>query len=234
MPPKRSLSEEPIERNKRTRSQSNIPENQQLIPSSDEVIVPEDDEDIPYTHNNSRSTSPLSDISTESGGDIDNDIEITRESTTAGGNNITTGAGNGNARNRVNFASNVEVVDVDDELREYYVISEDDNEEDEDETNNTDKEQSASQRTVQEQLEDTSRQNNSNLHSVHCAVCFDSPEQTYILPCGHVYCGDCAFKALSSTKQSNRTGGPCSLCRAYTPYKKVTVGIFKKKRKVLI
>lgn len=175
-------------------------------PEANLVISDEDEDDIPYTHNNSRSTTPLSDLS-----ELEEDIQIMREATVGG---------------TPTHQAQTDVVDVDDELKEYFVISEDEDNKEQDVEN--------PQRTVQEQLKDTSRQNTANLKNAHCAVCFDSPEHTYILPCGHIYCGDCVFKALSSTKQSNRTGGPCSLCRKFTSYKKVTFGIFKKKRKVLV
>lgn len=189
-------------KNKRTKPSNQVNEEANVI------IPDEDEEDIPYTHNNSRSTTPLSDLSSENG----DEIQIMREATVENNNTP---------------AQELDIVDLDDDdLKEYFVISEDED--------NKEQEIENSQRTVQEQLKDTSRQNTSNLKNAHCAVCFESPEHTYILPCGHIYCGDCVFKALSSTKQSNRTGGPCSLCRTFTSYRKATVGIFKKKRKVLV
>lgn len=187
--------------------------NQQPNEEANPIVFDEDEEDIPYTHNNSRSTTPLSDLSQSA--EEDQTVQIMRESRTD------------SREPRIDQEEEppIEVVDVDDELKEYYVISEDEEKDD--------NEIVGTQKTVEEQLLDTSRQNPSNPKNATCAVCFDTPESTYILPCGHLYCGDCAFRALSSTKQSTGYGGPCSLCRAYTPYNKVTVAIFKKKRKVL-
>ncbi|CCH46975.1 DNA repair protein [Wickerhamomyces ciferrii] len=195
------------------------------------IVEPEDDDDIPYTHNNSRSTTPLSDLSDIS---QDNDIQITREvASETPARNQTPATAPIEVQSQPSFNQNTpapqDVIDVDDDddLQEYYIISDDDDD-------SKDKDKDTQQKTVEEQLREASRNENSTLKDAHCAVCFDSPENTYILPCGHIYCGDCVFKALSSTKQSNKAGGPCSLCRSFTPYKRATLGIFKKKKKVLI
>ncbi|KAH3666683.1 hypothetical protein WICMUC_005500 [Wickerhamomyces mucosus] len=74
---------------------------------------------------------------------------------------------------------------------------------------------SKSKKSTTEQLQDvTNTRNSTTLNNATCAICFDSPEQTIVLPCGHLYCNNCAFKALTSTKQSTSLHGPCSLCRA--------------------
>lgn len=87
--------------------------------------------------------------------------------------------------------------------------------------------------SIKEQLENNKPMNISKLSSAQCAICFDSPEVSVFLPCGHIFCNHCAFRSLSTTKQSNKSGGPCPLCRNSTPYKKVIRGIFKKKKKFL-
>lgn len=170
-----------------------------------------DDEDIPCTH--SRSQSPEVVIS---------DAEPVRSKAN---------------KNKTNtpVPSDAEVIAINDDdiTREYFVISDDDDDGD-DKNADDDKDADANtQKSVSVQLADNTRINNSNLNTAHCAVCFDSPEETIVLPCGHIYCLDCVFKALSSMKTSTKHGGPCSLCRATTSYKRLIVGIFKKKKKSL-
>jgi hypothetical protein len=171
----------------------------------------EDDDDIPYTH--SRSQSP----------------EIVASHERKVEQRLTRNIDRGSKK-----PEGAEVISLDDDVsREYYVIS-DEEDEDEDEDDDDDVLISeAKQKPVSDQLAENMKSNNSNLNTAHCAVCFDSPEQTFVLPCGHIYCRDCVFKALSSMKTSSKYGGPCSLCRAVTSYKRVMVGIFKKKKKQL-
>lgn len=174
-----------------------------------DVVDDDDDSEIPYTH--SRSASPEALLAHEHRW---TENQLLRDSSSA-----------------APAHSGSEVVSLDDDVdREYYVITdeEDDDEEDEEAVI-----EQGSQRPVSDQLMDNVKAQTSNLNNARCAVCFDSPEQTLILPCGHMYCRDCVFKALSSMKSSSKTGGPCALCRAGTSYKRVMVGIFKRKKKAL-
>lgn len=146
--------------------------------------------------------------------------------------------------------------EIDDDFKEYYVISDEEEEEEDDDElvnelneviegdhdsskidRNCDKLQSdeksnnSEEKTVEQVLAEGNKSTPTNLSNAHCAVCFDSPERTFILVCGHVYCGDCVFKALTSTKSSTKTRGPCSLCRKQTSYKNIIPAIFKRKVK---
>jgi hypothetical protein len=58
--------------------------------------------------------------------------------------------------------------------------------------------------------------------SVKCCVCLDPPEVLAVTPCGHVYCGDCVLRALSSASKATTTVGECSICRRKVSYKSVT------------
>ncbi|ODQ63548.1 hypothetical protein NADFUDRAFT_13977, partial [Nadsonia fulvescens var. elongata DSM 6958] len=60
-----------------------------------------------------------------------------------------------------------------------------------------------------------------------CPICLASPEIIAATPCGHMYCSDCIFKALSSTTRSSEVKGECSICRRKVLYKKVTFLEFK-------
>lgn len=39
-----------------------------------------------------------------------------------------------------------------------------------------------------------------------CPICFDHPETLAVIPCGHMYCSDCVFRAIA-------VKGNCSICR---------------------
>lgn len=39
-----------------------------------------------------------------------------------------------------------------------------------------------------------------------CPICFDNPETLAVIPCGHMYCSECVFKAVA-------VKGNCSICR---------------------
>lgn len=168
-------------------------------------LTNEDDDDIPYTHKKSRSASPLI---LDSDDDKNDSLVEVKTSTR-------------------NIPSKIVINDEDDEddIQEYFVITDE-------EDNAVNEEESESKSTV-DQLKDSIQQNK-NLNTAQCAICFDSPKATCVLPCGHLYCSECVFKALSSSKSSSRHAGPCSLCRNRTSYKSVTLAIFKKKKKSLI
>lgn len=183
-----------------------LPDYAQVIDLEDE-----DDEDIPYTH--SRSQSPLFLTSSDT-----EEVQLKKEKRPI------KDLGDHSAPPTGTSVEDVINLDVDNEMQEYYIISDDED--------NNDDGSSATQKTVNQQLEEK-HESNSLLNTAHCAVCFESPSQTVFLPCGHIYCTDCVYKALSSMKTSTSHGGPCSLCRAYTSYKKTVVGLFKKKKKVL-
>ena len=44
------------------------------------------------------------------------------------------------------------------------------------------------------------------LKHYECPICFDNPEVIAVIPCGHMYCSDCVFKAIA-------VKGNCSICR---------------------
>jgi hypothetical protein len=184
------------------------------------IIDSEDEEEIPFTHKSSRSASPFLIDSDDMPQDYDK-----------------SGAIEGKPSDDViELVENAPIISIDDaeadddDLKEYFVITdEEDNEQPDDDDND-----GTVHKSTNEQLQENQKLHNSNLNMSHCAICFESPKMTFALPCGHLYCQDCVFKAISSTKQSTKSGGPCSLCRTYTSYRNVTLAIFKKKKKTLI
>lgn len=62
---------------------------------------------------------------------------------------------------------------------------------------------------------------NSRLRSVTCPICLDEPDRLCVTECGHLYCGDCVFRALSSGVRASQRAGECSICRKAVFYKDV-------------
>lgn len=71
------------------------------------------------------------------------------------------------------------------------------------------------------------RSNPTPLNRLKCCVCFDSPEICAVTPCGHLYCTDCIYRALTSQIKATKAKGVCSVCRRLVPYQKVTYLEFK-------
>ncbi|KAK9453408.1 hypothetical protein V1511DRAFT_73666 [Dipodascopsis uninucleata] len=59
------------------------------------------------------------------------------------------------------------------------------------------------------------------LSDFNCVICFDQPDILAATPCGHLYCRDCIYKAVSSTSKATATTGECSVCRRKVLYKKI-------------
>ncbi|KAH9972063.1 hypothetical protein BGW80DRAFT_1118860, partial [Lactifluus volemus] len=58
------------------------------------------------------------------------------------------------------------------------------------------------------------------LHTYACPICFASPKNATLTPCGHIMCGECLFTAVGSA--TARMGMPslaarCPVCRASIP-----------------
>ncbi|KAK9477559.1 hypothetical protein V1514DRAFT_333634 [Lipomyces japonicus] len=59
------------------------------------------------------------------------------------------------------------------------------------------------------------------LSDFNCVICFDQPEILMATPCGHMYCHECMYKALSSGSKATQTMGECSVCRRKVLYTRV-------------
>ncbi|KAK9326057.1 hypothetical protein V1517DRAFT_335303 [Lipomyces orientalis] len=64
-------------------------------------------------------------------------------------------------------------------------------------------------------------ESSSILSEFACVICFDQPDILAATPCGHLYCYDCIFRALSAGAKATATTGECSVCRRKVPYKRV-------------
>lgn len=60
------------------------------------------------------------------------------------------------------------------------------------------------------------------LRDIQCPVCLCEPDIVAITTCGHMYCSDCVFRALSSSSRATVSRGECSICRRRVPYNQVT------------
>lgn len=59
---------------------------------------------------------------------------------------------------------------------------------------------------------------NDGLDKYKCPICLDNPELLAVVSCGHAYCRDCVYTALSSARTADRRNGECSLCRKRVKY----------------
>ncbi|KAK9470717.1 uncharacterized protein V1510DRAFT_422273 [Dipodascopsis tothii] len=66
-------------------------------------------------------------------------------------------------------------------------------------------------------------ESSTKLSDFTCVICFDSPEMVAATPCGHLYCYECVYRALSASSHANAKGGECSVCRTRVLYKNVVV-----------
>lgn len=62
-----------------------------------------------------------------------------------------------------------------------------------------------------------------------CPICFDAPDTALITACGHVFCCDCLFHMVNSSR-TNRGSGHCALCRTNVRFRDVRLVILRKKR----
>ena len=62
-----------------------------------------------------------------------------------------------------------------------------------------------------------------------CPICFDPPDTALITPCGHIFCCDCLFQMVNSSRTQRRSGH-CALCRKDVPLRNVRMVILRKKR----
>lgn len=62
-----------------------------------------------------------------------------------------------------------------------------------------------------------------------CPICFDPPDAALMTPCGHIFCTECLFQMVNSSR-GYRKHGHCALCRKDVKFKDVRMIIMRKKR----
>lgn len=67
---------------------------------------------------------------------------------------------------------------------------------------------------IRKTLENPPPETKNGFKSYECPICFDHPNVISVIPCGHMYCSDCVFKAIA-------VKGNCSICRKHVTYKQV-------------
>ncbi|KAK9371098.1 hypothetical protein V1509DRAFT_615780 [Lipomyces kononenkoae] len=73
----------------------------------------------------------------------------------------------------------------------------------------------------QPRIDEKPRESPTILSEFTCVICFDQPDILAATPCGHLYCYDCIYRALSAGTKATATTGECSVCRRKVPYKRV-------------
>ncbi|CDK27829.1 unnamed protein product [Kuraishia capsulata CBS 1993] len=61
-----------------------------------------------------------------------------------------------------------------------------------------------------------------SLKDVTCPICLSEIDDAVVTPCGHLFCTDCLYQALPSSKGRNRDSGICPLCRKMVKLKDLT------------
>lgn len=59
-----------------------------------------------------------------------------------------------------------------------------------------------------------------------CPICLEPPSPAMITKCGHVFCTDCLFNMLNSSR-TQRLAGTCALCRTKIPLNKTNLMVMK-------
>lgn len=67
-------------------------------------------------------------------------------------------------------------------------------------------------------LSGPAHQSENKLGSVKCPICLDIPEVMAVADCGHIYCQECIFIALSGSSRADKVKGECSVCRQKVRY----------------
>jgi hypothetical protein len=122
------------------------------------------------------------------------------------------------SRQRTGSASvNVEVSSSSDSDPAEVIFLDDDDEEDDEKTSGD----------ILKEPPPTHVKERKGLRDVQCPVCLSEPEVVAITTCGHMYCSDCVFRALSSSNRATLSSGECSICRRKVQYRYVTFLEFK-------
>lgn len=74
-------------------------------------------------------------------------------------------------------------------------------------------------KTTIDLLNDSVENTVKELKDVVCPICFEPFEKCVVMSCGHLYCSDCIYETLASSKIRNVNQGICALCRKTVFYK---------------
>ncbi|GMM55467.1 SUMO-targeted ubiquitin ligase complex subunit [Maudiozyma humilis] len=82
---------------------------------------------------------------------------------------------------------------------------------------------------LEKEVEEKSSEEFKAARDYKCPICFDPPTTALITPCGHVFCCECLFHMVNSSRAS-RGSGYCAMCRSNVTFRDVRLVILRKKR----
>lgn len=70
-------------------------------------------------------------------------------------------------------------------------------------------------------LSNVSKPNEAPFSAFKCPVCLEPPEELCATECGHMYCTECVFPAITSSNRATKTTGECAVCRQKVKYDRI-------------
>lgn len=85
--------------------------------------------------------------------------------------------------------------------------------------------------TTHEEKDSLCKRSSKSIREFECPICFDIPDKTIGLACGHVYCFGCLFEAFSHSSERKTNEATCALCRKKFTLLKAIPLVFKTRQK---
>ncbi|SCU87145.1 LAMI_0D04918g1_1 [Lachancea mirantina] len=96
----------------------------------------------------------------------------------------------------------------------------------------SDEEQDSAQAPANEPVDTETRVQRTQIRRAldyRCPICFEPPDTALVTSCGHVFCAECVFQMVNSSR-GHRKSGKCALCRKDVRLNDLRLTILRKKR----